>query len=114
MKEQVNRKVKCFPHSFRFQFTQGELDELVANCDSSSLKSQSATSSGHGGWRYLSSVFAEDIGASLKDLGKKWFALSKFNSGAVEMLLKLERGEDVAAPGRVAGGEFHKKKGKQG
>jgi hypothetical protein len=29
------------------------------------------------------------IGASLKDLGKKWFAFSKFESGAVEMLAKL-------------------------
>lgn len=30
------------------------------------------------------------IGASLKDLGKKWFAFSKFESGAVEMLKKLK------------------------
>lgn len=30
------------------------------------------------------------IGASLKDLGKKWFAFSRFESGAVEMLKKLE------------------------
>jgi phage regulator Rha-like protein len=29
------------------------------------------------------------IGASLKDLGKKWFAFSRFESGAVEMLSKL-------------------------
>lgn len=32
------------------------------------------------------------MGASLKDLGKKWFAFSKFNTGAVDMLKKL--GED--------------------
>jgi hypothetical protein len=30
------------------------------------------------------------IGASLKDLGKKWFAFSKMDLGAVEMLGKLE------------------------
>lgn len=30
------------------------------------------------------------IGASLKDLGKKWFAFSRFESGAIEMLKKLE------------------------
>lgn len=30
------------------------------------------------------------IGASLKDLGKKWFAFSRFEAGAVEMLKKLE------------------------
>ena len=29
------------------------------------------------------------IGASLKDLGKKWFAFAKFETGAVEMLKKL-------------------------
>ena len=30
------------------------------------------------------------FGASLKDLGKKWFAFSKFESGAMEMLIKLK------------------------
>lgn len=30
------------------------------------------------------------IGASLKDLGKKWFAFSKFETGAIEMLKRLE------------------------
>lgn len=32
------------------------------------------------------------IGASLKDLGKKWFAFSKFETDAVEMLNKLGQG----------------------
>jgi len=30
------------------------------------------------------------IGASLKDLGKKWFAFSKMETGAVEMLGRVE------------------------
>jgi hypothetical protein len=30
------------------------------------------------------------IGASLKDLGKKWFAFSKFDKGSMDMLKKLE------------------------
>jgi hypothetical protein len=30
------------------------------------------------------------FGASLKDLGKKWFAFSKMDFEAVEMLTKLE------------------------
>ncbi len=30
------------------------------------------------------------IGASLKDLGKKWFAFSKFEMGALEILGRLE------------------------
>jgi len=31
------------------------------------------------------------VGASLKDLGKKWFAFSKMDIGAAEMLSKLEK-----------------------
>ncbi len=30
------------------------------------------------------------IGASLKDLGKKWFAFSKINLDATEILTKIE------------------------
>ena len=30
------------------------------------------------------------IGASLKDLGKKWFAFSKMEMGALDMLSKLK------------------------
>jgi hypothetical protein len=30
------------------------------------------------------------FGASLKDLGKKWFAFSKMDIGAIEMLIRLE------------------------
>jgi ORF6N domain len=30
------------------------------------------------------------FGASLKDLGKKWFAFSKMDIGAIEMLARLE------------------------
>jgi hypothetical protein len=35
------------------------------------------------------------IGASLKDLGKKWFAFSRFDTGAVEMLNNLEGRDEV-------------------
>lgn len=34
------------------------------------------------------------FGASLKDLGKKWFAFSKFETGAIEMLNKLGGGDN--------------------
>ena len=33
------------------------------------------------------------LGASLKDLGKKWFAFSKMDIGAVDMLSKLKEGK---------------------
>jgi len=32
------------------------------------------------------------IGASLKDLGKKWFAFSKIDLDAMEMITKVEEG----------------------
>ena len=31
------------------------------------------------------------FGASLKDLGKKWFAFSKMDIGAIEILKKVEK-----------------------
>jgi len=39
------------------------------------------------------------FGASLKDLGKKWFAFSKMDIGAVEMLGKLENLAEVKSDG---------------
>jgi len=48
--------------------------QIVALNDGENLKSQSAIIS----W------------ASLKDHGKKWFAFSKIDNGAVEMLARLE------------------------
>jgi len=32
------------------------------------------------------------IGASMKDLGKKWFGFSKFGKGAVDVLERLSTG----------------------
>ena len=48
--------------------------QIVALNDGKNLKSQSATISK----------------TSLKDLGKKWFAFSKMDIGAVEMLTRLK------------------------
>jgi len=33
------------------------------------------------------------IGASLKDLGKKWFAFSRFEINALDILIRLENKE---------------------
>jgi hypothetical protein len=44
------------------------------------------------------------MGASLKDLGKKWFAFSKFETGAIEMLKKLEGKNIEQIEKGVAGG----------
>jgi len=48
--EQVKRNIERFPENFRFQLTQEEVGNL---------RSQIATSSGHGGSRYLPYVFTE-------------------------------------------------------
>ena len=37
------------------------------------------------------------IGASLKDLGKKWFAFSKFDKKYLEILSKLKEKEEKSA-----------------
>jgi len=38
------------------------------------------------------------FGASLKDLGKRWFAFSKMEIGAAEMLVRLKSGTNPEAP----------------
>jgi hypothetical protein len=56
----VKRNIERFPIEFRFQLTEVENNELVANCDRlMNLRSQSVTSKGHGGRRYLPYVFTE-------------------------------------------------------
>lgn len=51
LNEQVKRNLERFPAEFRFQLTSQEYDEI--------LRSQIATSSGHGGRRYLPHAFTE-------------------------------------------------------
>jgi hypothetical protein len=38
----------------------------------------------------IDSVEIYHIGASIKDLGKKWFAFSRFEMGALEVLGRLK------------------------
>lgn len=63
LNEQVKRNIERFPESFRFQLTQAEYDSLrsqFATLEATpDLRSQSATSSGHGGRRYLPYAFTE-------------------------------------------------------
>ncbi len=44
----------------------------------------------HGRFLIIDGAEIYHIGASLKDLRKKWFAVSRFETGALEMLIKLE------------------------
>lgn len=64
LNEQVKRNEDRFPERFRFQLTLEEYSNLSsygyrADKNASDLRSQIATSSGHGGRRYLPYVFTE-------------------------------------------------------
>lgn len=59
LNQAVKRNIDRFPQEFRFQLTESEYQELVADRDRFNLRSQSVTSSGHGGRRYLPYVFTE-------------------------------------------------------
>ncbi|MFZ5771467.1 MAG: ORF6N domain-containing protein [Thermodesulfobacteriota bacterium] len=98
LNEQVKRNIERFLEQFRFQLTQDEKSELVANCDRfENLKHSASLPNAftEQGVAMLSAVLRSEtavhFGASLKDLGKKWFAFSKMDIEAVEMLGKLEK-----------------------
>lgn len=104
----VKRNLARFPEEFRFQILEAEYvnlrSQFVTSNEDADLRSQNTTSSGaHGGRRYpsveivpfqdahdrfliLDSTEVYHIGASLKDLGKKWFAFSKIEKDAVRLL----------------------------
>lgn len=73
LNEQVKRNLDRFPDHFRIQLSNTEKDELVANCDR--FKSLKHTSSNP----YASS-----------NLGKKWFAFSKIEADAVNIIIEIE------------------------
>lgn len=77
LNQAVKRNGERFPESFKFRLTKQETYELVTICD-----------------RFLiidDSVY--HIGASVKDLGKKWFAVSLMeaqDAGAIISRLEAE------------------------
>jgi hypothetical protein len=72
LNQAVKRNIDRFPESFRFQLTADEFE---------SLRTHFVT---------LDSQHLYHIGASLKDLGKKWFAFSQMNSLTQELIKKLK------------------------
>ena len=48
----------------------------------------------HNRFLILDEIKVYHIGASLKDLGKKWFAFSKFDKEALELLTKLGKNRE--------------------
>ena len=59
LNQAVKRNKERFPEEFRFQLTQSEYQEVIENWDRLRLRSQSVTSSRHGGRRYLPVAFTE-------------------------------------------------------
>jgi hypothetical protein len=116
----VKRNENRFPDDFRFQLTNTEKNELVTNCDrfnaQNSLRSPYVTinitaqlgldikktqrpipkntlkkfDASHDRFLILDGKELYHIGASLKDLGKKWFAFSKFEMESFDILSRLE------------------------
>lgn len=77
LNKQVKRNIEHFPEDFMFQLTKEEC-----------LRCQIGTSNeGRGGARYFPYVFTEN-GASIKDLGKKWFVFSKLDIVSPDMLIE--------------------------
>ena len=76
LNQAVKRNIERFPEKFRFQLTVEEKTELVTNCDR---------------FLILDNKGIYHFGASLKDLGKKWFAFSKFEKGAWKVLRSIKK-----------------------
>lgn len=71
----INKQLKLDYHKYNSQYKNIELKEYKNS---------------HDRFLILDSKEIYHIGASLKDLGKKWFAFSKFKIGTLEILDRLE------------------------
>jgi hypothetical protein len=81
LREQVKRNIKRFPPDFMFQLTEKEVEFMVSQ--------NAIPSKQHDRFIIIDGNTVYHFGASLKDLGKKWFGFSKMERGAVEMLSRL-------------------------
>jgi len=91
LNQAVKRNIDRFPELYRFHLTENKKTELVTNCDrfrflnshivTSNSRSQNVTLNQSG------SKQVYHLGASLKDLGKRWFAFSKLEAKSVEGMM---------------------------
>ncbi|MCM0060146.1 MAG: ORF6N domain-containing protein [Algoriphagus sp.] len=83
LNEQVKRNLNRFPISFRFQSNEADWEslqsQLATTAASQDLRSQNATAK--------NDLDVNHLGASLKDLGGKWFAFSKLEAKSVDGML---------------------------
>ena len=85
LNQAVKRNVERFPDVFRFQIPENEKNELVTICDRFNSSANS-----HDRFLIIDRQQLYHLGASLKDLGKKWFAFSRMDSLTGDMLNKLK------------------------
>lgn len=81
-----NLKIKIYTHAISKQL---KLDYQKYQMQYQNIELQEFKNA-HDRFMILDNKEVYHIGASLKDLGKKWFAFSKFEMGALEILKKLE------------------------
>jgi hypothetical protein len=94
LNQAVKRNMERFPKRFMFQLTGNEKEKLVTNCDRFENLKHSTTFTVQPFNRSHDRFLCIDhtvyhIGASLKDLGKKWFAFSKMNIPANVLLQQI-------------------------
>jgi len=104
LNQAVKRNSERFSEEFMIQITDGEFDRLRSQIvtsnqivlDVKKYNEQYPTieinvfKNTHGRFITIDNTTVYHFGACLKDLGMKWFASSKMDIGAVEMLTRLE------------------------
>ncbi|MEA2099225.1 MAG: ORF6N domain-containing protein, partial [Campylobacterota bacterium] len=88
-----NSKVKTTIYTKNLS-KQFQLDLEKYNQQYSKIEVKNFASS-HDRFLIIDEKYLYHIGASLKDLGKKWFAFSKLDMDAFDILSKLEKGNKV-------------------
>lgn len=106
--EQVKRNYKRFPPSFMFQLTKQEWDDLQSQFATTETNSNlqqldlekhntqyppiklKTFANSHDRFLIIDGKELYHIGASLKDLGKKWFAFSRMDSLVNQLLNQLK------------------------
>ena len=82
LNEQVKRNINRFPKSFMFQLSESEWKTLQSQI----ATTEKETNDAHDSFLIIDEKDVYHFGASLKDLGKKWFAFSKMEKQSVESI----------------------------
>ena len=91
LNQSVKRNKERFPAMFHFQLSDKEKHELVTNCDRfESLKHSTVNPYVFTEQGVIDETELYHFGASLKDMGKKWFAFSKMDPQTPGMLSRIK------------------------